>query len=1221
MISAIIAFSTRNKAIVALLTLMLVGAGVYSVFHIRLDAIPDLSDVQVIVTAEYEGQNPEVVDDQVTYPLTTAMLAVPGSTAVRGYSMFGMSFVYVLFEDGTDMSWARSRVLESLSYARDRLPRGVQPTLGPDATGVGWVYQYALFPGWYCTDHPRGVWHDPDEDIWHATHAAAPEKRRPHLVRARGFEEPGACPIDGKPLTPAGLDLAEMRSLQDWYLRYPLTAVEGVSEVASIGGFVKQYQVVVDPEKLAARGISLMQVSEAIQRSNRDVGGSVLELSENEVLVRSRAYLNGTADIEAIPLMRGVGNNPVTIRDVAHVQIGGEARRGVGELDGKGEVAGGIVIARFGSNSFEVIGKVKEKIHALEDGLPPGVFVKETYDRSKLIQRSIDTLVHTLLEEILVVGLVCILFLLHARSELVAVFVVPASLLLSVLTTYLLGIEANIMSLGGLAISIGVVVDSSIIMVENGHKHLDREEERVAAGHAPRPRATVIAEAAKEVGPQLFFSLAILTVSFVPVFALGGEAGRLFHPLAYTKTFAMAASALLAITIIPVFMILFITTRVLPERWSAGKSTVVILLAMFVPAVMLYVVARRGASTEEYAWWFAGGWALLAGMLLVPQKIVHENKSPLSLLLQWLYEPVFRAAMKHRAVVILVALVTLASAWYPISKLGTEFMPALDEGDLLYMPTTDPSVSVGKSRELLQVTDKIIASFPEVISVHGKIGRAETATDPAPLSMLETVVQLEPDRELWRKRTVTRFFSNWPRWIASPLESIWPLARPITTDELRSGWTDADGTVHTGLNEAVSLPGMANAWPYPIENRINMLATGIKTPVGIKVMGPDLEQLGKLSERAADIVRSVSGTTSAYPERTTGGRYLDIDIDRAQAARYGLTTGDVQDAVETAIGGMVVTTTVEGPERYGVQVRYARELRDDIPALADVRVDVMGGGTIPLGQVASFVLRPGPPMIRSENAQRTAWVFVDVAGRDLGGYVKEAQERVARELELPAGYTVVFSGQYEFLQKAIPRLILASIATLLVIVVLLYAASRSWFRVAVVLLALPFSIVGAAWFLWALDYNMSLAVAIGVIALAGLDAETGLVMLFYLDDSYARFVREGRMKSATDLIAAVHDGAVKRIRPKAMTVSATFVGLLPLLWATGTGADVMRRLAAPLLGGLTLSFAMELIVYPVIFQIWKSRTLPRAGALQDQGQVVHFADSNSPSGPGSPLSS
>ncbi|MDZ4772376.1 MAG: efflux RND transporter permease subunit [Planctomycetota bacterium] len=1194
MIARIIEFSTKNKAIVALLTLMLVGAGGWSIFHLRLDAIPDLSDVQVIVTAEFEGQNPEVVDDQVTYPLTSAMLAVPGSTAVRGYSMFGMSFVYVLFEDGTDMSWARSRVLESLSYARDRLPRGVEPKLGPDATGVGWVFQYALFPGFFCTDHPSGVHHDPERERWYSTTNDAPLKRRTELVRVRGFQREGTCPLDGKVLVAAEIDLAELRSLQDWYLRYPLSAVDGVSEVASLGGFEKQYQVVVDPARAAARNVSLMQIVEAIQRSNRDVSGSVIEQGENELLVRARAYLKNEADIEAIPLAVSSGMSPVTIADVARVQIGGGARRGVADLDGRGEVAGGIVIARFGANAFEVIGAVKRRIAELESGLPAGVFVLPTYDRSELIQRSIDTLVRTLLEEILVVGLVCILFLLHARSELVAVFVVPASLVVALLATHWLGVEANIMSLGGLAISIGVVVDSAIIMVENGHKHVDREEERVHAGGVPRPRVDVIADAAKEVGPQLFFSLAILTVSFVPVFALGGEAGRLFHPLAYTKTFAMAAASLFAITIVPVMMCFFITGRVLPAGWSAKKSTLVIALAMIVPAIAIWIVARESSSTADHAHWFALGWALLAGMLLVPQKLVHESRNPLSNLLQRLYEPVFRASMRHRAVVIVLATLAVISSWYPLSRMGTEFMPALDEGDLLYMPTTDPSVSVAKSKEILQVTDRIIATFPEVVSVHGKIGRADTATDPAPLSMLETIVRLEPDRAQWRKRTTERFFSSFPALFATPLAWIWPTSRPITMDELRSGWTDADGTRYVGLNEAVSLPGMANAWPYPIENRINMLATGIKTPVGIKLLGPDLTVLGALAERAAEIVRPIDGTTSAYPERTSGGLYLDIDIDRAAAARFGMTTGDVQDAIEIAVGGMNATTLVDGPERYAVQVRYPRELRDDVPALREVLVDGMGTTRVRLGDLATIGVRPGPPMIKSENAQRTAWVYVDVAGRDLGGYVHEARERIGRELALPPGYSVVFSGQYEFLEKTIPRLVMASLATLIVIIVLLYCASKSWFRVAVVMLALPFSLVGAAWFTWALGYNLSLATAIGAIALAGLDAETGLVMLYYLDDSFARFTREGRLTSRADLIAAVHDGAVKRIRPKAMTVAAAFVGLLPLLWADGTGADVMRRLAAPLIGGLLFSFALELVVYPVVFQLWKSRSISRA---------------------------
>jgi copper/silver efflux system protein len=1193
-IARIIRFSTENRALVALLTLFVVAAGVWSLSRIQLDAIPDLSDVQVIVTADFPGQNPEVVDDQVTYPIATAMLAVPGSTVVRGYSMFEQSFVYVLFEDGTDLSWARSRVLESLNAARGRLPEGVVPTLGPDATGVGWVYQYALFPGWYSPDHPRGLWHDVGGDRWYADKNDAPLERRETLVHVRGFRKPGVCPLTGKELLPANVDLAQLRSLQDWYLRYPLTAVDGVSEVASLGGFVKQYQVVVDPVKLSAQRVPLMMLGDAIARSNRDVGGSVLELGETESMVRSRAYLRGVDDIEKVPVMLGMGGTPVLVGDVATVQVGGEARRGVAELDGVGEVAGGIVVARFGANAFQVVHDVKIKLRALEDGLPPGVFVEATYDRSLLIQRSIDTLVRTLIEEIIVVGLVCILFLLHARSELVAVFVVPASLVMALFVTHLCGIDANIMSLGGLAISIGVVVDSAIILVENGHKHLDREEERVLRGHAPRARAEVIAEAAREVGPQLFFSLLIITVSFLPVFALSGEAGRLFKPLAYTKTFAMASASLLAITIVPVLMISFITSRVLPARWGRRTNVLVTAGAMALPAAALFVAARASTSLAPHAGWIALGWALFAGMLLVPQKIVHERHSPLSLFLQWIYEPVFRWSMRHRALVGVLALAALASALWPYSKLGSEFMPALDEGDLLYMPTTDPSISVAKSKELLQQTDRLIKTFPEVISVHGKIGRAETATDPAPLSMVETVVQLEPDRTRWRHRRTERFFSGWPSFVAAPLAHVFATERPITTEELKYGWNDADGTRHPGLNDVVALPGIANAWPYPIENRINMLSTGIKTPVGIKVLGSDLAVLGDLAERAANVVRGIQGTTSAYAERTTGGSYLDIDVDRAKAARYGLTTGDVQDTIQTAIGGMMVTTTVEGLERYTVQVRYARELRDDIPALERVLVTTKTekATEIPLGDLATFTTHAGPPMIKSENAQRTAWVYVDVAGRDLGGYVHEARERVAREVPLPPGYTIVFSGQYEFWEKAVPRLVAASCLALVLIVLLLYMSSKSWFRVAVVMLAVPFSLVGAVWFLWALDYHLSLAVAIGAIALAGLDAETGMVMLLYLDKSLERFTEEGRMKTRADLLAAVHDGAVKRIRPKAMTVAAAFIGLAPLLWAEGTGADVMRRLAAPLLGGLAVSFAMELVVYPVVFHAamsWKLR--------------------------------
>ena len=1129
MIARVIEFSVRSRFLVLLLTLMLIGAGVWATYNIRLDAIPDLSDVQVIIVTDYPGQNPQVVDDQVTYPLTTAMLSVPGATVVRGYSMFELSFVYVLFDEGTDIYWARSRVLEYLNFARDRLPDGVQPKLGPDATGLGWVYQYVLYPGYYCPDHPKGIWRDEENDKWYAKPSDAPQDRRERLRKVRGFERPGGCPLTGKALLSSNRDLAQLRSLQDWYLRYPLTAVGGVSEVAPIGGFVKQYQVVLEPEKMKGYGLSLKEVTKAIQRSNNDVGGSVVEMSETEYMVRSRAYLNGLEDLRKVPVKLGEGGTPVRLGDVSTVQVGGEARRGIGELDGIGEAVGGVVISRFGENAFKVIQDAKAKLAELEDGLPPGVFVKPTYDRSALIDRSVGTLRRAVVEELIVTAIICLVFLAHVRSAFVAVFVLPVGLLVSILVMNLLGINANIMSLGGLALAISVMVDSSVVMIENAHKHLERENERVARGETPRKRAEVILEATQEVGPSLFFSLLVITVAFLPIFVLGEQSGRLFKPLAYTKTFAIAAGAILGITIIPVLMVYLI----------------------------------RG-------------------------KIPTEDRNPINRLSMALYEPFFRLVMRHPILTLLLVVVLGAGTLYPISRIGSEFMPPLDEGDLLYMPTTDPSISISKSKELLQQTDKLIKTFPEVVSVHGKIGRADTATDPAPLSMIETVVRLETDRARWRKRNVGYFFSDWPGWLKWPLnKTFWPEQRPITMQELKFGWADADGTWHPGMNDVVSFPGVANAWPYPIENRLNMLSTGIKTPVGIKVMGPDLQTLSDLAERAANAVRTVPGTLSAYPERTFGGYYLDFDIDREEAGRYGLTTGDVQDVIQSAVGGMNVTTTVEGLERYPLNLRYARELRDNTPSLEQVPVATPTGAQIPLKQLATIKITPGPPMIRSENAQRTAWVFVDIAGRDLGGYVQEAKRVVAEQVQLPAGYTVVWSGQFEYLEQANRRLIIVIPVTLVLIVLLLYMANRSWFRVGVILLAVPFSLIGAFWFLWALDYNMSLAVWVGIIALLGVDAETGQVMLLYLDTTFDRFRADGRMRTTADLYAAIHEGAVKRIRPKTMTVATDMIGLLPLLWATGAGADVTRRLVAPLIGGITVSFLMELLVYPVIFYLAK----------------------------------
>jgi Cu(I)/Ag(I) efflux system membrane protein CusA/SilA len=1208
MISRIIEFSVRNRLMVLLLTAMLVIGGVWATIHISLDAIPDLSDVQVIITTNYDGQAPNVVEDQVTYPLTTAMMGIPHVKAVRGKSMFEQSFVYIIFDDGADLYWARSRVLEYLNFVKDRLPANVEPKLGPDATGVGWVYQYVLYPGYYDADHPKGLWHDEQLDKWYADASDAPADRRSSLTKIRAFDKAGTSPLTNKPLVNSGQDLASLRSLQDWYLRYQLTAVPNVAEVAPVGGFVKQYQVVLKPERLLAYKIPINTIVSAIQRSNNDVGGSVVEMAENEYMVRSRGYLHGLKDLANVSVGLVEGGTPILLSDVATLQIAGEERRGIGEWNGEGEAVGGVVVARFGANAYQVIHDAKAKLAELEDGLPPGVTIKTAYDRSDLIERSIHTLRHTLLEEMIVVGLVCILFLLHARSELVAIFVVPSSVLASLLIMHLMGINANIMSLGGIAIAIGVVVDSAIIMVENAHKHLDREDDRVHTGAQPRDRGEIIMEAAKEVGPSLFFSLLIITVSFLPVFVLGGESGRLFKPLAFTKTFSMAAAAILSITIIPVLMVYFITSRVLPKRWGWQTNLSITLASMFIPAVALWFLPVLDPALAPYRWWMSIGWAVLLGMLLVPQKIIHEDKSPISFALQKIYDPFFRGAIRFRWELLIFGLFFIASAVWPFTRLGNEFMPPLDEGDLLYMPTTDPSISVTKARQVLQQTDKLIKTFPEVVSVYGKIGRADSATDPAPLDMIESVTRLETDPAKWRTRKMSYFFSSWPRVLQLPFRhTFWPDERKITMEELVYGWQDADGTDHPGLNAVVSEPGVANAWPMPIENRTNMLSTGVKTPVGIKIMGPDLQVLSDLAEKASAIVLSVPGTTSAYPDRSFGGYYMDINIDRLKAARFGLTTGDVQDVISSALGGMKVTTAVEGLERYPVNVRYARDLRGDPQSIRQVLVPTMSGAQIPLGELANVKINPGPPEIKSENSRRTAWVYVDVTGRDIGSFIADAQRAIAQKLTMPPGYTLVWSGEFEQIREANQRLKWAIPLTLLIIVMLLYTSTRSWFRVCVVLLAVPFSLVGAVWLLWFLGYHLSLAVWVGMIALAGLDAETGLVMLLYLDNSFERFKSEGRMRSTEDLWHAVHDGAVKRIRPKTMTVAAAFIGLVPLLWATGTGADVMRRLAAPMLGGLFTSFLMELLIYPVIFYVAKGLTMHREMHTENERELFQPA--------------
>ncbi|MEW5976376.1 MAG: CusA/CzcA family heavy metal efflux RND transporter [Acidobacteriota bacterium] len=1033
MFARIIEWSIANKFLVLLTAVFLILAGLYSVQQTPLDAIPDLSDVQVIIYTEYPGQAPRIVEDQVTYPLTTQMLAVPFAKVVRGYSFFGFSFVYIIFEDGTDMYWARSRVLEYLNYVSGRLPRGITPALGPDATGVGWAFMYAL-------------------------------KSDRH-------------------------DLSQLRSIQDWYLKYELTSVPGVSEVASIGGFVKQYQITVDPNKLRAYDIPISKIRMAVQRSNNDVGGRLLEIAEKEFMIRGLGYIKNLEDVQKISLGVDRNGTPILLRDLAQVRYGPEIRRGLAEWNGEGETVGGIVVVRYGSNARQVIEDVKTKLAQLKEGLPEGVEIHTAYDRSALIERAVETLKEKLLEESAVVALVCIVFLLHFRSALVAIITLPVAVLMAFIIMHQQGINANIMSLGGIAIAIGAMVDAAIIMIENAHKHLERD-----AGKKPHWR--IIADASTEVGPALFYSLLVITVSFVPVFTLEAQEGRLFKPLAFTKTYSMAAAALLSITLVPVLMGYLIRGRILPE---------------------------------------------------------HRN--PVNRFLVWIYHPVLEFVLRYKLPVIILAVLVIAVTVLPFNRLGSEFMPPLWEGDLLYMPTTLPGISVTKAREILQQTDKIIRTFPEVHHVFGKIGRAETATDPAPLSMVETTITLKPESE-WRKgMTVERL-----------------------TDE---------------LNAAIQIPGVTNAWTMPIKTRTDMLSTGIKTPVGIKLAGPDLKVLERLGKEVELVIRNVPGTLSVYAERVMGGNYLDFEIDRDAIARYGLTVGDVQDVIQSAIGGMNITTTVEGLERYPVNLRYSRELRDDLDEFRAVLVPTPRGQHIPLGQLADLRFEIGPPGIKSENARPNAWIYVDLRGIDVGTYVQAAKKTVEAKIKIPPGYTINWSGQYEYMLRAEKRLMIVIPLTIVIIFVIIFVNTQSLIKTAIVFLAVPFSLVGAVWLLYLLDYNMSIAVWVGMIALAGLDAETGVVMLLYLDVAYDNFKKRGVLNNRNDLADAIYDGAVKRVRPKVMTISVIVAGLLPILWSHGAGADVMKRIATPMVGGVVTSGVMELLIYPIIFYFWRSRGLAK----------------------------
>jgi len=1041
MIAAIIRWSVSNRFFVLLATLILVGAGIWSLKNTPVDAIPDLSDVQVIIKTSYPGQAPQVVEDQVTYPLTTAMLSVPGAVTVRGYSFFGDSYVYVIFDDDTDMYWARSRVLEYLSQVAPSLPENARPQLGPDATGVGWVYLYALV-----------------------------DKTGKH-------------------------DLGKLRSIQDWFLKYELQTVPGVSEVAPIGGMVKQYQVRVDPDKLRAFDMPLSHIQNAIKRGNQEVGASVIEMAEAEYMVRATGYISSVDDLRTLPLGVNQQGTPVLLKDVADVGVGPQMRRGVAELNGEGEVVGGVVVMRFGENASKTIDGIKAKLETLKQGLPEGVEVVTVYDRSGLIDRAVENLWFKLLEEFVVVALVCMVFLFHIRSSLVAIISLPVGILAAFIVMHLQGINANIMSLGGIAIAIGAMIDGAIVMIENMHKHMERTP------LTKENRWSVVVASATEVGPALFFSLLIITVSFVPVFTLEAQEGRMFAPLAFTKTYAMAASAALAVTLVPVLMGYFIRGKVLPE-----------------------------------------------------------HKNPVNRLLTAVYMPTLKAVLRFPKITLLLAVGVFLIGLWPVNKLGSEFIPPLDEGDLMYMPTTYPGISIGQARQLLQQTDKLIKTVPEVSSVFGKVGRAESATDPAPLTMIETFIQLKPQSE-WRPG--------------------------MTTEKLKKE-----------LDSLVQIPGLTNAWVMPIKTRIDMLATGIKTPVGVKIAGPDLAEIQKIGEQLEQIMVSIPGTASVYSERVAGGRYIKVDIQREKAARYGLNIADVQQVIGSAVGGMNVSQSIEGLERYPINVRYPQAYRDSPEQLGLLPIVTPAGQRISLGDVANIFIEDGPPGIKSENARLNGWSFIDIDGVDVGTYVEEAQKVVADQLVLPPGYSINWSGQYEYMLRAKEKLTYVVPLTLAIIIVLLYMSFRNVVEVAIIMGTLPLAMIGSIWLMYWQGFNFSVAVGVGFIALAGVAVEIGVIMLVYLNQAYAEMLERCRANHVDPreetLRHAVLHGAGLRVRPVMMTAAAIIVGLLPILYGTGTGSEVMSRIAAPMVGGMVSAVILTLLVLPAVYFLWRNRGLSRA---------------------------
>jgi Cu(I)/Ag(I) efflux system membrane protein CusA/SilA len=1086
MIKKLIRFSAENKYLVLALYAVAIAIAIGSLKRLPLDAIPDLSDTQVIIFSRWD-RSPDIIEDQVTYPIVTSLLGAPQVKTIRGFSDFGFSYVYVIFEDGTDLYWARSRVLEYLSKIQGRLPEGVQTELGPDATGVGWVFQYAL------------------------------------------VDESGKNSID------------ELRSYQDWFLRYAVQSVPGVAEVATVGGFVRQYQVTVDPNRLSALGLSLEQVSMAIRKGNSEVGGRLIEFGGREYMVRGRGYIKNVDDLGKIVVSGNEKGVPILVRDVGQVALGPDIRRGVADLDGKGDTVGGIVVMRSGENALTVIERVKKRLKEIEPGLPEGVKVVTTYDRSELIEKSIDALKGKLIEEMIIVSIVILIFLWHFPSAIIPILTIPISVLLAFIPLELMGVNVNIMSLGGIAISIGVLVDGAIVEVENAYKKLQLWDAEGRPGDFHQIRLNALLE----VGPGVFFSLLVVAVSFLPIFTLVDQEGRLFKPLAYSKNMAMALAAFLAVTLDPALRMMFarmdpFTFKPKPLAWLASKL-------------------------------FVG-------------RYYAEERHPVSRVLFRIYDPVCRAVLRHPYVTIAFALLVMASTVPIYFKLGSEFMPPLYEGSILYMPTTLPGISVTEAERLLQTQDRILKSFPEVDRVFGKAGRAESSTDPAPFSMMETTVLLKPTSE-WRKRERwhSGFLDRSPAWAQKALREFWP--DNITHEQLVSE-----------MDKSMKIPGVTNAWTMPIKARIDMLSTGIRTPIGIKVFGADLKEIERIGAEVESVVRGLPATRSAFAERVAGGYFIDFDLNREALARYGLSVEDANDAVMRAVGGEVVTTTIEGRERYTVNVRYPRELREDMTKLERVLVSTMSGAQIPLGQISTIRLTQGPSMIRNENGLLSGYVYVDfdTSKVDIGHFVDEAKEAVNTRVKLPTGYTLVWSGQYENMLRVRERLKTVIPITLVLIFLLMYANTRSVTKTLIIVMAVPFSIIGAVWFLYLLGYNLSIAVWVGMIALMGLDAETGIFMLLFLDLSYDDAKAKGLLRNKADLVEAIVHGAVKRIRPKAMTVAAAFVGLLPIMWATGAGSDVMKRIAAPMVGGLVTSFLLELLVYPAIYLLWKERSLPKA---------------------------